>query len=83
MRGQLSAEMLIILAIILGLVFIVFTQMTKTVKDTGEAVDERTGKLINATALSAEEMACVKDADCEKVDDAWECDVSKGHCTEK
>ena len=62
MKGQLSAEMLIVLAIVLGLVFIVFTQMTKTTKDVSEAVDERGEELIDK---SKQRISCSDDADCQ------------------
>ncbi|VVB56930.1 Uncharacterised protein [uncultured archaeon] len=41
-RGQLSAEMLILLVLILALVAIVYTQMTKSVNTAGQNLDVKT-----------------------------------------
>lgn len=42
MRGQLSAEMLILLVLVLALVAIAFTYMTKAVNTAGEGVQDKT-----------------------------------------
>ena len=81
MRGQLSAEMLIILVLILGIAFIAFTQMSKNVKDVGAASDKKTQQLIDSTTLLAQEVPCIRDADCEKFNDTWRCDEQEEYCT--
>jgi hypothetical protein len=71
MRGQLSAEMLILLALILALVFIVYTQLSKSVNNAGNAVDQQTGQLMTATA------ACSSDADCARLGADFTCSSSR------
>lgn len=82
MKGQLSAEMLIVLAIILGLIFIVFAQMAKSTKDVSSAVDERTGMLIEGAKFKPMDASCSKDVDCERFNRTWSCDTVKGYCRE-
>ena len=57
-RGQLSAEMLILLVLILALVAIVYTQLTKTVDNTSKGVDVKSQDTLNAG------NACTSDNDC-------------------
>ncbi len=54
MRGQLSAEMIILVAVVLAVVAIVALSMTKAANSTSAAVDnqsqhiaERTGEIVN------------------------------------
>jgi len=82
MKGQLSAEMLIVLAIILGLVFIAFTQMTKSTRDISNAVDSRTGSMIEQTRFRVSEIKCNDDVDCRSFNSTWTCDMSNGYCQE-
>ncbi len=46
MRGQLSAEMLILLALVLGLLLVAYTYMSKTVDNTGKQIDRQTARTI-------------------------------------
>ncbi len=47
-KGQLSAEMLILLVLILALVAIVYTQMTKTVNTAAKGMDVKTEDALHA-----------------------------------
>ena len=80
LKGQLSAEMLIILAIILGIVFIAFTQMTKSAKDVSASVDKKTGELINMSNFNPGDVKCSGDGDCARY--GWSCDTYNGYCKE-
>ncbi|MFA5108054.1 MAG: hypothetical protein WC492_00805 [Candidatus Micrarchaeia archaeon] len=79
MKGQLSAEMLIIMVLVLGLAFIAYTQMAKTTKNVGDAMDTKANDLINKTTYSAGDAACSTDADCQKLG-FGSCDTSIGYC---
>ncbi|MCL6089292.1 MAG: hypothetical protein M1530_04000 [Candidatus Marsarchaeota archaeon] len=57
-KGQLSAEMLILLVLILALVAIVYTQMTKTVNSAAAGVDVKTWDMLHAG------NACNLESDC-------------------
>ena len=46
-KGQLSAEMLILLVLILALVAVVYTQLTNTVNETSKGVDIKTQDALN------------------------------------
>lgn len=61
-RGQLSAEMLILLVIILALVAIVFTQLNKVGDKTAASIDAKTDQL---TAAANYGPACSTDSDCD------------------
>lgn len=82
MRGQLSAEMLILLALILGLVFIVYSQMSKSVSEVSDTVDDSTSKMTSAATIGPSDYKCHTDRACEKIDDGWRCG-SDGYCEEK
>ncbi len=73
MRGQLSAEMLILLALILGLVFIVYTQLSKTVNNAGNAVDTQSTQLLAATN-------CQQQSDCDTLGPGYTCDLNSHKC---
>lgn len=80
-KGQLSAEMLIVLVLILGLVFIIYSQLSSNVKTLSEKTQERTEKIANMTDVAPSDIFCTKDSDCEKIDSNWKCDVSTNTCT--
>lgn len=71
MKGQLSIEMLIVLALILGLVFIVYTQLNKA----GAAASQ---KIERDTATILGDQLCREDRDCP---DGLRCDTSAGRCS--
>jgi len=81
MRGQLSAEMLIILAIMLGIVFIVYTQMSANVKKIGEGSGELADDFVQKTQPHPFDYVCANDKDCQRYDNEWRCDTSDGRCT--
>ena len=67
MRGQLSAEMLIMLVVILAIVTIAATQLIGSAKETGENIGKQTEKLNAMTndALKSENGDfCIVDDDC-------------------
>jgi predicted small secreted protein len=78
MKGQLSAEMLILLVLILALAAIVYTQFTKTAKNTGEDID------VKAWDIQHAGRACTTDSDCTNDNPASQltCD-STNHCVYK
>lgn len=55
MKGQLSAEMLIVLVIVLGLAILLASTMMNSAEKAGQKVDEKTGKILNY---------CSSDLDC-------------------
>jgi len=59
MRGQLSAEMIVLLVVILALVALVASYLTSSGQTIGEAVEKKA----NATAEYLE-RTCFDDADC-------------------
>ncbi|MFN3909620.1 MAG: hypothetical protein ACK4J0_00085 [Candidatus Anstonellaceae archaeon] len=80
-KGQLSAEMLIVLVLILGLVFIIYSQLSSNVKTLSQKTSERTEKIANMTDVSPSDIFCTKDSDCEKVNSEWKCDTTTSTCT--
>ncbi len=67
MKGQLSAEMLIMIVVIMAVVAIAATQLMGTAKETGSNIQQQTERLNNITAnvLKGEEgERCVIDDDC-------------------
>lgn len=69
MRGQLSAEMLIILVVILGVAVLVASVMLKSANKAADKVNAKTDAVLNATDSAALRGAsgeyCVSDADCQ------------------
>ena len=67
MRGQLSAEMLIMLVVILAIVAIAATQLIGSAKETSENIGSQTEKLNEMTkdSIKSEEGDfCIIDDDC-------------------
>lgn len=67
MRGQLSAEMLILIVVVLAIVGIAAVQLMSTAKETGQSMQNQTGRINTMTAeamKSREGEACVMDDDC-------------------
>ncbi|MEW6035522.1 MAG: hypothetical protein AB1529_02825 [Candidatus Micrarchaeota archaeon] len=67
MKGQLSAEMLIMIVVIMAVVAIAATQLIGTAKETGENIKNQTKSLneLTAKALKGESgERCVVDDDC-------------------
>jgi uncharacterized protein (UPF0333 family) len=67
MKGQLSAEMLILIVVILAIVAIAATQLMGTAKETGGNIQNQTDRInrVTAEALKGQEgESCVLDEDC-------------------
>ena len=65
MRGQISTEMIIILAVVLALIVVVATKLQSTTQGAIESVEEKTEEILsiaNATKLPGEE--CESDEEC-------------------
>lgn len=74
MRGQLSAEMLIMVVVVLAVVAIAATQLMGTAKDTGKGIQNQTEKLnrLASEAIKGQEGdRCIYDEDCR---DGLSCD---------
>ncbi|MEM2948144.1 MAG: class III signal peptide-containing protein [Candidatus Anstonellales archaeon] len=59
MKGQLSAEMIILLAVVLAIVAIAANYLLQTAQTSGEAAQNKTTQVIGAM-----EKTCISDADC-------------------
>ncbi len=67
MKGQLSAEMLIIVVVILAIVGIAASQLMGTAKETGATIDNQTDRINRLAAESLKSdsgEACINDDDC-------------------
>ena len=80
MRGQLSAEMLIVLVVILGLAVILASVMLKSANKAAANVEQKTNTVIGASNAGMVKAAagdyCVVDADCE----TNSCDTYSNKC---
>ncbi|MEW6748321.1 MAG: hypothetical protein AB1295_01290 [Candidatus Micrarchaeota archaeon] len=68
MKGQLSAEMLIMVVVVLAIVGIAATQLMGTAKDTSASIEKRTAALDELTSDSFKGKAgesCEIDNDCQ------------------
>lgn len=79
-KGQISAEMLIVLVLILGLVFIIYSQLSSNVKKMSASTEQKTQQIIEATKPIPDDISCVDDYDCQKIDESWTCDTTRGKC---
>ncbi|MBD3210367.1 class III signal peptide-containing protein [Candidatus Micrarchaeota archaeon] len=69
MKGQLSAEMLILIVVVLAVVAIASVQLIGTAKETSENIGKHTDRLNQLTSeavKSPEGGFCTDDEDCEK-----------------
>jgi Sec-independent protein translocase protein TatA len=67
MKGQLSAEMLILIVVVLAIVGIAATQLVGTAKDTGASIRNQTDRIDRLTTEAMKSQsgeACVSDDDC-------------------
>lgn len=78
MRGQLSAEMLILLMLIIGLVIIVYSSMNKNVANVASAVDKNTDTTIQ---IAKTRVSCDNDAFCRNLGFTQGCGSDK-YCVE-
>ena len=70
MKGQLSAEMLIVLVIVLGLAVLLATTLMKTAKDTGGKVEQKAESISNI---------CTTDSECTAIG-MGSCDTATNRC---
>ncbi|MEM2963255.1 MAG: hypothetical protein QXW70_03005 [Candidatus Anstonellales archaeon] len=59
MKGQISAEMLIILVILIGVALIVASQLIKTATQAGKEIEKKTGQIFEIS------KSCETDLDCD------------------
>jgi len=67
MRGQLSAEMLVLIVVVFAIVAIAAIQLVGTAKQTGANIQNQTSRLSNMTSdaiKSSEGGYCISDDDC-------------------
>jgi len=67
MKGQLSAEMLLLIVVILAIVAIVATQLIGSAKSTSKTIHNQTNTIVqkaNNAILGQNGDVCVNDADC-------------------
>ena len=78
MRGQLSAEMLIVLVLVLGLAIFLASTMYKSAEKTGAAIDRKTDNLTKGDvfSLKTEGEACAANSECA----SGTCSESTGKC---
>ncbi|MCX8197428.1 MAG: hypothetical protein N3G80_03895 [Candidatus Micrarchaeota archaeon] len=80
MKAQLSAEMLIILVIILGIAVLVATTMLRSANKAAATVEQKADKIMNMSDSAAKGQKgafCVSDEDCE----SGFCDPSAKRCS--
>lgn len=68
MRGQLSAEMLIILAVVLAVLLLVASQLLKTAGEASEKVEEKSSAIFNITGAGNGDIGdpCTTNSDCKQ-----------------
>ncbi len=79
MKGQLSAEMLILIAVVIAVVAIAATRLITTAKDTSSSVDTQSRDVADMSAQAIKGEAgdfCTKDAQCRQT-----CNVNTNECT--
>jgi len=67
MRGQISIEMILVLAAILAIAFILVTQLQKTAAKAGETVENRSNAILgvgNTSGLLDSGQPCTLDSEC-------------------
>ncbi len=68
MRGQLSAEMLILITVVLAIVAIAATQLMKSAKSAGEQVENQSQQLYERTSSAMKARSgefCINNEDCQ------------------
>lgn len=66
-KGQLSAEMLILIAVVLAVIALVSTQLLTTAQKTSAKIDSQSNSILEKTeqAVKAKQGAfCIKDTEC-------------------
>ena len=73
-KGQLSAEMIILVVVILAIVAIVASTLISSAKETSSSVTNKTAQI-----TSHLDLTCITDDDCKDVGSTSECE--RGECT--
>jgi len=76
MKGQLSAEMLILITVVLAIVAIAATQLMKSAKGAGEQIENQSQELYERTSTAMKAGSgefCMNDEDCQ----SGRCDKNK------
>ncbi|HIH22988.1 TPA: class III signal peptide-containing protein [Candidatus Micrarchaeota archaeon] len=79
-KGQLSAEMLILIAVILAIVAIVATQLIGTAQKTSEKIEVQSAAILEKTEQAVKGKGgdfCVDDIDCQ----SNSCNTQEKSCT--
>jgi len=61
-KGQLSAEMLILIAVVLAIVAIAASQLLSKAKESAKTINESTSTILSQT------IPCQSDSQCDKID---------------
>jgi len=79
MKGQLSAEMLILIAVIIAVVAIAATRLISTAEKSSESIDKQTGETLNMTEAAIKGKPgdfCTANTHCA----SKQCDISNNAC---
>ena len=76
MKGQLSAEMIILVVVILAIVAIVASTLINSAKNTSSSVTDATSRITSSLNYS-----CIKNADCSGLGSGYAC--VQGECSIK
>jgi type II secretory pathway pseudopilin PulG len=79
MKGQLSAEMLVVLVLVLGLAVLLASTMFKSANKAAEKVEEKTDSALGASDAASRLPTgsyCASNADCQ----SGSCDTYLGRC---
>jgi uncharacterized protein (UPF0333 family) len=76
MKGQLSAEMIILVVVILAIVAIVASTLISSAKSTSSSVTDATSRITSSLNYS-----CIKDADCTGFGSGYAC--VQGECKQQ
>ena len=63
-RGQISIEMILVLAAILAVAFILVTQLRKTAVKGGEMVESKSDEIMKMINETTTQISCESDIDC-------------------
>lgn len=64
MKGQVSAEMLILLAVVIAIVAIAAAYIMGTAEQAGETIEEKTTGILDDVKECSEDAACTDSSDC-------------------
>ena len=77
-KGQLSAEMLVVMVVILGLAVLLASTMMGSAKKVADKIEQKTDSLLEASdsGKSAPGYSCTEDSQCQ----SGSCDSYTGKC---